>query len=318
MEYSAVIRTLGKAGEKYQKLLDSLVAQTIRPKQIIVYIAEGYPIPKESVGIERYVYVKKGMVAQRALPYDEVDTDYILFLDDDVFLPDNAVDTLYNEMTDSDADVISPDVFPNAERSKMSALLMAVSGRMRARNDDGKWAYKVMRTGGYSYNAHPESHVYLSQTNAGPCFFCKKSTFLSIHFEDEKWMDKLTYAMGDDQIMYYKMYLRGYRVLTSFDTGIKHLDAGTTLKDANKDKTRIFCDTYFKTVFWHRFLWSVDNAWGKLLDSIAIAYYLLFTICISALKLQRDVLSVKYKAIKDSFRFLKSDEYKRIPKVKRV
>ena len=127
MEYTAVIRTLGKAGEKYHKLLDSLVSQTVKPKQIIVYIAEGYPIPKETVGIERYVYVKKGMVAQRALHYDEVDTEYILFLDDDVFLPDNAVDTLYNEMMDFDADVISPDVFPNAERPRVSASAAAAS-----------------------------------------------------------------------------------------------------------------------------------------------------------------------------------------------
>ena len=83
MEYTAVIRTLGKAGEKYQTLLDSLVSQMIPPKAIIVYIAEGYPVPAETVGIERYVYVKKGMVAQRALRYDEVDTEYMLFLDDD-------------------------------------------------------------------------------------------------------------------------------------------------------------------------------------------------------------------------------------------
>ena len=53
MEYTAVIRTLGKAGEKYQTLLDSLVSQTIPPKAIIVYIAEGYPVPAETVGIER-------------------------------------------------------------------------------------------------------------------------------------------------------------------------------------------------------------------------------------------------------------------------
>ena len=71
-EYTAVIRTLGTAGEKYQKLLDSLITQTFKPKDIIVYIAEGYSIPKETVGIEQYVYVKKGMVAQRALSYDEV------------------------------------------------------------------------------------------------------------------------------------------------------------------------------------------------------------------------------------------------------
>ena len=68
MEYTVVIRTLGKAGGKYQKMLDSLKSQTMPPKEIIVYIAEGYDIPKETIGVERYVYVKKGMVAQRALP----------------------------------------------------------------------------------------------------------------------------------------------------------------------------------------------------------------------------------------------------------
>ena len=53
MEYTAVIRTLGKAGEKYQTLLDSLVSQTIPPKTINVYIAKGNPVPAEKVGIER-------------------------------------------------------------------------------------------------------------------------------------------------------------------------------------------------------------------------------------------------------------------------
>ena len=66
LRYTAVIRTLGTAGEKYQVLLDSLAAQTIKPEAILVYIAEGYPLPKETIGIEQYIYVKKGMVAQRA------------------------------------------------------------------------------------------------------------------------------------------------------------------------------------------------------------------------------------------------------------
>lgn len=316
MEYTAVIRTLGKAGEKYQKLLDSLVSQTVKPKQIIVYIAEGYPIPKETVGIERYVYVKKGMVAQRALPYDEVDTEYILFLDDDVFLPDNAVATLYNEMTDSDADVISPDVFPNAERSKMSAFLMAVSGRMRARNDDGKWAYKVMRTGGYSYNAHPERPVYLSQTNAGPCFFCRKSTFIDCKFEEEEWLDDMPYALGEDQALFYKMYLKGYKVLTSFDSGIIHLDAGSTLKDSAKEKTRVFCDTYFKTIFWHRFIYSPEkSALMKLWSIVCIIYYHAFSLMISIVKLQGGFFKIKFSALREAISFLGSDVYRTIPRV---
>lgn len=311
-----MIRTLGKAGEKYQKLLDSLVSQTVKPKQIIVYIAEGYPIPKETVGIERYVYVTKGMVAQRALPYDEVDTEYILFLDDDVFLSDNAVATLYNEMTDSDADVISPDVFPNAERSKMSAFLMLVSGRMRARNDDGKWAYKVMRTGGYSYNVHPESPVYLSQTNAGPCFFCRKSTFIDCKFEEENWLDEMPYAMGEDQVLFYKMYLKGYKVLTSFDSGVIHLDAGTTLKDAGKERTRVFCDTYFKIIFWHRFIYCPERSvLVKLWDVVCIIYYNSFSLLISIVKLQEDFFRIKFSALRKAISFLRSDVYKTISRV---
>ena len=77
MEYTAVIRTLGTAGEKYQQLLNSLMWQTIPPKKIIVYIAKGHPIPIETIGCEEYIYVKKGMVAQRALQYNEVSTEYI-------------------------------------------------------------------------------------------------------------------------------------------------------------------------------------------------------------------------------------------------
>ena len=88
MNYIAVIRTLGTAGNKYQILLDSLNQQTVQPSKVLVYIAEGYAIPKETIGKEQYIYVKKGMVAQRALPYKEVDTEFILFLDDDVYLPE--------------------------------------------------------------------------------------------------------------------------------------------------------------------------------------------------------------------------------------
>ena len=92
--YTVAIRTLGKAGGRYQTLLDSLARQTIPPAKILVYIAEGYAIPRETIGREQYIYVKKGMVAQRALRYDEVETEYILFLDDDVYLPDHAVESL--------------------------------------------------------------------------------------------------------------------------------------------------------------------------------------------------------------------------------
>lgn len=319
MEYTAVIRTLGTAGKKYQTLLDSLNRQTILPSKILVYIAEGYAIPKETIGKEQYIYVKKGMVAQRALPYYEVDTEFILFLDDDVYLPETAVEQLYQYLTDYHADVISPDVFPNAERSFLGKCLMMLSGRMLARKNDGKWGYKVMRNSGYSYNNHPKPGVYWSQTNAGPCFFCRKADFLKIHFEDELWLDKMKYPMGEDQVMYYKMYLSGLKQLTWFGSGIKHLDAGSTMMSEEKEKMLIYSDLRFKILFWHRFIYQPDkNMLSRLWSMICIGYALGFTLSISLLKLNRPIFSLKCQAIKEAIEFIRSIEYKNLPLIKKV
>ena len=316
MEYTAVIRTLGKAGEKYQTLLNSLVSQTIPPKAIIVYIAEGYPVPAETVGIERYVYVKKGMVAQRALRYDEVDTEYMLFLDDDLFLAPDFVSVLYSQLTGDNADVISPDVFDNASRPKLAGLMMSLSGRMRPRMNDAVWGYKVMRTAGFSYNSNPVRPTYLSQTNAGACFFCSKSTFLKTRFEEELWLDDCQYPLGEDQVMFYKMHLSGMRVLTSYNSGIKHLDAGDN-RSKEKEKMLIYSDFRFKTIFWHRFILSSDkNALLKVWDCMCIGYAFTFAFIVSLLKLRFDVLAIKYKAMRDAVRFLRSDEYKHLPVIK--
>lgn len=319
MEYTVVIRTLGTAGEKYQILLNSLNRQTIQPLKILVYIAEGYTIPKETIGKEQYIYVKKGMVAQRALSYNEVDTEFILFLDDDVYLPETTVEQLYKYLNDFDADVISPDVFPNAERSFLGKCMMMLSGRMVPRKNDDKWGYKVMRNSGYSYNNHPKPGVYWSQTNAGPCFFCRKTDFLKIHFDDERWMDNLKYAQGDDQVMFYKMYLSGLKQLTWFGSGIKHLDAGSTMMSEEKEKMLIYSDLRFKTIFWHRFIYKPDkNFLSKVLSSISIGYTLGFTLFISALKCNFAILKLKYKAIKEACKFIKSKEYKNLPLIENV
>ena len=307
-EYTAVIRTLGTAGKKYQQLLDSLQAQTIAPQAIIVYIAEGYPLPAETIGTERYVYVKKGMVAQRALPYDEVQTEWMLFLDDDVYLPPQAVETLYRQLEERGADVISPDVFTNAKRTFMGELMMTLSGRMRARRGDNKWGYKVMRTAGYSYNANPTQSTYWSQTNAGPCFLCRKQTFLDIHFEEELWLDRLAYAQGDDQMMFYKMHLHGLKQLTSYDSGIVHLDAGS-MRTQEKEISIMYSDLRFKILFWHRFLYSQEkNFVMKMWDALCLLYLLSFTFLISFVKCRWDVLRVKRQAIRDARNLIRQGE----------
>lgn len=315
-EYTAVIRTLGTAGEKYQKLLDSLDSQTIKPKKILVYIAEGYSIPTETVGYEQYIYVKKGMVAQRALPYDEVDSEYILFLDDDLCFPSDTVERMFVLLHENNADVISPDIYPNAQRPFFHEMLMTLSGRMRARRNDSYWGYKVMRNSGYSYNKYPSKDVYWSQTNAGACFLCSKKVFLSIKFSEELWMDKLKYALGDDQVMFYKMYLYGYKILTWYDHSFVHLDGGHNMEKSKKEKL-IYSDFRFKTIFWHRYIYVPDNSsLSRCLSFFSILYSLMFALSVSLLKFDFKIFKLKYKAIVDALIFIRSYEYKHIPLIK--
>lgn len=314
MEYSVAIRTLGKAGAKYKALLDSLKSQTLKPSEIVVYIAEGYPIPKETIGLERYIYVKKGMISQRALQYTEIKTDYILFLDDDVYLPPDGVEKLFLAKNKMNANVVSPDVFPNSERSSLGKLIMALSCRMIPRKDDKEWAYKVMRNAGYSYNNSPSQDIYLSQTNAGPCFLCSKKDFLKIRFEDELWLERCPYPLGEDQVMYYKMFCLGFKQLTVFNSGIVHLDAGTTLMSEDREKNMIYSDLYFKTIFWHRFIYLPERRkLMKVWDCLCFIYTIMVLLCVSLLKCRINIVRVKCSAIIDGIRFLLSNDYKRLP-----
>ena len=248
-EYCAAIRTLGTAGDKYYQTLLSLKQQTIPPKKILVYIAEGYPLPKETIGIEQYVYVKKGMIAQRALPYKEVDTEYILLLDDDLAFPSSMVEKLFGEMQKFDADVISPNVFPNHNMTvlqKLYSIFFVGTFPMKS----NKYAFKIRKNGCYSYNNNPKKDVYLSQSAAGSCSLWKLNSFRSIHFEDEIYFDRFRYPLGEDQLLFYKAYLNGYKLLVDYNTGIQHLDGKAEHQTINKQK--LIDDTAILLLIWHR------------------------------------------------------------------
>lgn len=255
------------------------------------------------------------MVAQRALPYDEVQTEYMLCLDDDLAFPPDTVERMFQLLKEHNADVISPDIFPNAQRPLKSELMMTISGRMRARRFDKMWGYKVMRTGGYSYNKYPCKEVYFSKTNAGACFLCKKEDFLCVHFEDELWLDNTSYPLGEDQVMYYKMYLKGMKILTWYKSGFVHLDAGGNTSPEKEEKL-IYSDFRFKTIFWHRFVWQCEKSLLlKLWSIVCIIYTVWFTFGISLLKGEWNIFQLKRDAIKEGIAFIHSESYKKLPRV---
>jgi len=322
MQYTAVIRTLGKGGRCYQKTLDSLRSQTLPPAAVFVYIAEGSPLPKETIGTERYVYVKRGMVAQRALAYEEVATEYCLFLDDDVYLPPHAVEILYNELTEQNAQIISPCVFANHQVPVKDKIRSGILGREVCRPWGQKWGYKVLWNAGFSYNNRPTRKTYESQTNAGPCFLCRKADFLQIHYEEERWLDRAYYAFPEDQVMFYKMYCRGLKLLTSFDSGIVHLDASSTVDDsAGKTMKVVYSEYCNKLIFWHRFILSPEkNPIVKAGMTMALAYtygvqaakYLLFYFMG-----RREMARAFKNGVRDGISYCRSDEYRRLPGIEK-
>ena len=306
-DYTVCIRTLGRAGEMYRRELVSLRRQTLQPRDIIVYIAEGYELPAERTVAERYIYVPKGMVAQRALDYKEVATEWILLLDDDMELAPDSVERLFDQLEAEGGDVIGADVFPNSNRGKMSELMMTLTGRMRGRKDDGRWANRLMSTGGFSYLRSHSKAAYRSELNSGNCLLIRKTALLAINFAEELWLDQMPYAMGDDQVMSYKLHLAGFRQLTSFDCGVRHLDAGSTMTDLDRTTTRLYCDARFKRVFYDRFMLRPERSlWRRMAYRLGFNYARLANLAVSALKLDLPLLRAKYRGYRDGARFVRT------------
>lgn len=315
MEYRAVIRTLGTAGEKYQTLLDSLDKQTLRPKKILVYIPHGYDLPKETVGWEEYIRCEKGMVKQRSLPFDEVDTEYILFCDDDLELEPTAVERLFLGLKAMDGDCISPNVFPNEKMSFKERVMKAISGYAFPRRDDG-WAFRIMRNSGYTYNSNPKADVMPSESAAGPCCLIKKEAYQAIHFEDERWIEDFGFPLGDDLLFYNKLHIMGRKLLVHYDSGIRHLDARVGSSAFYSD--RFTNGVALQVVLPYRICYQRTAGGGKSLCLLScglmFAEQLLFTTVRYLLKERRFVAFDFVRGIRKGLRYIRSERYRRVPR----
>ncbi len=318
--YCAVIRTLGKSGEMYQKELESLINQTVQPKKILVFIAEGYPLPKQKVGMEEYIYVPKGMVAQRALDYDKVDTDYILMLDDDVYLPPNAVERMFYGLNEYKAGCVAADVFHNQDMSTLSKIKAFITNSVTPHTDD-KWAFKVKCNGAFSYNKNPTEDFYESQSAAGPASFWKKESFLSVHFDDEKWMDDFPFAYGDDLLLFYKAHLNGVKLMVYYFSGIVHLDAGTGRAKYNTSENKLYTRAQLQYILWWRLCYnlSILKPFDKIYHStcfscrLAQGFLLHLIYSISILNIRPLISFVK--GSREGWKFVRSEKYRIIPNV---
>lgn len=311
--YSVAIRTLGTAGEKYQEALNSIARQSIAPQKVFVYIPYGYKLPTETIGIEEYIRCDKGMVAQRSLPFNEITSEYILFLDDDLSFQNDFVKKLFDGLLSYSGDCISPNIYPHHQEKFINKVRDFFGGtRPHFRKD---WAFLIRKDGHYSYNFKPKKDVLLTQSGAGACCLCKKSAFQAIHFEDERWLEETGYAFGEDQVFFYKLYVYGFKVLTSFNAKIIHLDAGASTKGKRNLQFKMsFC----RYAIWKR---TILRCKQSKFDKVNCFISLIITIFLSiplyiliALRYQSfSVFTEMVNGFISAERFLKSDIYTKYP-----
>lgn len=314
LKYSVAIRTLGKSGIAYETLIRCLKSQTLPPQKIVVYLAEGYAVPPR-VADEVVVFCKKGMAHQRALRYDEIDTELVLLCDDDVYFAEDSVEILLNTLVKENADCVSANVFPNHEmRFRMKLIKAMLYGELPSFRR--KFAFRIRKSSNYSYCNSPKD-VMEAQSCAGPCMLVKKNVNNILQYEDELWMDQFPYTSGQDQIFAYKLYRYGYKLCIHYTAGVIHLDAKTghikneELADFNKRKIRY--------IEWYRSVYEPSKNWlQRTLALISFYGYWFWLFCLSIVSflLRRNKFKVRnsVKALSEGRSYVKSAEYSNIPK----
>ncbi len=317
LTYSVAIRTLGRSPNTLRKELVSLHAQTVKPKEIIIYIAQGCQRPDFTIGIEQYVFTDKGMVAQRAVPYNEISSEYILLLDDDVAFETDSIERVLKLMEVYEADCIAYDTFENHKMPIISKVKAAISGLVFPRFNK-KWAFKIHWNDTFSYINNPGCGCYRSMSAAGPAALWKKKSLINMHFEDELWLDKLGFAYGDDGLEFYKLHLNGGKLMVTFDSGVINLDAKTASSCYQNNPQKFYVMAKALTIRWHRM--HFKPARSKIIRFLKIISFfsrllwqLTILLVVSSSKSYWNAPYHFIKGLSSGFQFIKSSEYKAIP-----
>lgn len=317
-KYSIAIRTLGTSGEKFVRELESIKRQTVQPEKVIIYIAEGYQRPEYTIGKEEYVWVKKGMMAQRVLPYDEIDTPLILMLDDDVELADDSAQRLIEALEENDFDCIAAVTFRNYMISLPKKIYIALTNLVFPHWSD-TWAVKIHSNGSFSYNNKVTKDVYLSQSAAGPAALWRKQVFRDLHYEDELWIDRFGFSYGDDNLIFNKLYKNGYRLGMHYNCGINHLDGKSSSGAFQRDPKKFYTRSMASLMVWHRICYNLKDMphlkrfLSVMNFSIKVIWLFFIHVLVSIFLCSPKVLFYYVKGLYDGVRLICSSSFSHLP-----
>lgn len=323
IDYSVVIRTTGKAKDKYQALLDSIEKLDPRPIEVIVVLPNGYELPEEQLGYEKFYFSPKGMVIQRMTGIEKCTTKYALICDDDVKFESDFVQKLYQPIKEGLCYLSAGPLYSFLPQKGFKALVSILTASAVPTVLHKKSRYvSVLKSTGYSYNRHlnqSKTTYYDTQSVAWTCFFADVNAIKKLEFDKETWLDSHGYSAMDDQTMFYKAWLNGYKTIVVSDAIYQHMD-GKTSTSGNKTNV-LYSAVYNRFVFWHRFIYSINtNGFGRFLSVVAFAYKRFGSWVMDCCDILRNRLSkeekrIKKQAYKDVRDYIKSAEYNMLPKV---
>lgn len=323
VDYSVAIRTLGTAGEKYVKLLESIKKSNLQPKNIYVVLPEGYNPPEYKLGSEIFLFSKKGMVSQRLKALEYIDTEYALFCDDDVEFESDFVEKLLDPLVNKNYSCSAGPLLEFFPPKNFKYFLASfLGGACRMVRDKKNTYTRILSTGGWSYNYDIEigqHKFYNADSLAWTCFMIKTLAFKNISFEDETWIDRNGYAAYDDQTMFYKLIVNNFKICVVSDAKYIHNDAKTSTRDLKLEP--IYAHSFNHYIFWHRFLYSpCKSNLKKIWLKICVNYYILMSKIYNGIlaiinKNNKRKAKVSFNGFRDAKKYVKTNEYLSLPKI---
>lgn len=325
--YSIAIRTLGKAGEKYRKLLKCITELNQKPDKVVVVLPEGYSLPEDRLGCEDFLFCSKSMIGQRIKALETIDTEYTLFLDDDIEFEPDFVQKLLKPLESGLFDCSTGPLFSFFPASLAGKIAGTLTGSVSVSIFNRDKYVKILRDGGWSYHTFDTSveRYYPTESFAWTCFMIKSDVMRSLHMEDEKeWLERFGYACGDDRVMAYKLVKLAYKACVAANATYIHNDAKTSTASSEMDQyTPKFCMYYMHTVFWNRFIQEPENnRLRRIQNVICFTYWkiaMTVYLTIKALLSKSGKLRLKAfrEGVKEGFRYINSSEYANILPIQR-
>ena len=321
LNYSVIIRTTGKAGEKYACLLASIEALEPRPTEVVVVLPEGYDLPPERLGWETFYFCPKGMVTQRLYGIQVCKTPYALICDDDIAFGSDFVQQLSRPVMDGGYGISAGPLLELFPPKGIQSLFWALgAAAVPSHNSDAPYTV-MLRTTGYIYNRNIDlehTRIYEAQSYCWACFFADMEKLRNIHMEDEIWLDKLGYSAHDDTVMFYKAWLRGVKTAIVSTAAYQHLDGKTSTHGRPVQVKRAMGFT--RLVLWHRFFYAQASGLEKPWCLVCIAYRTMFQSCTDLIRCiagKRPFAEVKayIEGTIHAIKWVKTPEYQNLPQL---